>query len=191
MKLLLDETSFKMNYTVIWKQVPRFAWNFHHASLYIQLVPTYLSDLSFTYSPGEEHVLFYSPQGIYLARSGMGRALHLKGGVGLLDKHGLCCAGPKGPVGTWSWTWEAAWLPVSATLLAVSSSTFMIWINWAMPSAHVMVALGDGTCRGQIWIPAVYLQTILPKSWRICLINKLRYARYEHLAFHKWTWFLL
>ena len=121
----------------------------------------------------------------------MGRALHLKGGVGLLDKCGLCWAGPKGPVGTWSWTWEATWLPVSATLLAMSSFTFMIRINWVMPIAHVMVAWSNSTCRGQIWIPAVYLQTILPESWRICLINKLRYARYEHLAFHEWTWFLL
>ena len=148
---------------------PRFAWNFHHASLYIQLVPTHLSDLFYIF-PRWRACFVFSPQGIYLARSGMGRALHLKGGVWLLDKHGLCCARPKGPVGTWSWTWEAVWLPVSATLLAVSSSTFMIWINWAMPSAHVMVALGDSTCRGQIWIPAVYLQTTLPKSWRICLV---------------------
>ena len=155
-------------------------------------MPIHLSDLSFTYSPGEEHVLFFSPQGIYLAWSGMGRALHLKGGVGLLDKCGLCWAGPKRPVGAWSWTWEATWLPVSATLLAVSSFTFMIRIkNWAVPSAHVMVAWSNSTCRGQIWIPAVYLQTILPESWRICLINKLRYARYEHLALHEWTWFLL
>lgn len=183
-----------MNYTVFWKQ--ENTWS----PLCLELSSCLLIHSTSSYPPFRS--LFYifprwtacfvfSPQGIYLARSGMGRALHLKGGVGLLDKHALCCARPKGPVGTWSWTWEAAWLPVSATLLAVSSSTFMIWINWAMPSAHVMVALGDSTCRGQIWIPAIYLQTTLPKSWKICLINKLRYARYEQLASHKWTWFLL
>lgn len=135
---------------------------------------------------------FFSPQGIYLARPGRGRALHLQEGVGPLGGAcGLCCAGPTGVAGTWSWCCETAWLLVSGTLLAVISSTFVVWINWAMPGVHVTVALGDSTCRVQVWVLAIHLQTISPKSWRICLMQKLRYARYEHIAFHEWTWFLL
>lgn len=150
---------------------------------------TCLSDLSLLHIPqSKKHILFYSPQGIYLARSGIGGHLHLKGGVGLLDKHGLC-AGPKGQ-------WE---LDLGLGKLLDYRSVPLCWL-WALPPSWsestgpcqvpIMVALGDGTCRGQIWILTVYLQTILPNPGEYVWLTNSG-MQDTSIAFHKWTWFLL
>lgn len=172
---------------------PPFAWNFL-PSLYIELIPNpYPSFRSpFYIFPRWRTCSGFFPPGNLFGQTGEWESPTSTGRCwGSWWWVWLVLCRPTEVAGTWSWCCKTAWLLVSGTLLALISSTFMVWINWAMPGAHVTVALGDSTCRVQVWVLAIHLQTISPKSWRICLMQRLRYARYERLAFHEWTWFLL
>lgn len=66
------------------------------------LIPTHLSDLPFTHSPAEEHVLVFSPKELIWPDPGMERVLHLKKCLGPLGGEcGLCyTGGPSVAMGT-------------------------------------------------------------------------------------------
>lgn len=138
-----------------------------------------------------ENVFF--PQGVYIwADLEMGGALKLREGVGPLGGKTWLVLSQWGSR-NWSWSCGTASQPPGSTLLAVISPVSMIWIKWVWCSAQCPCHGSPGGPHLQSSDPdaMVHLQIILPKSrQRKCFMLELRYAKYDHLVFCLWTWFL-